>query len=465
MDLLAAIRAQPLVASVQASEGPIDDTETLLKLAQASLQAGVRALRLEGVERIDRIRKATGAPVIGLIKKRYPGSEVYITPTLAEVDALLKTGCEAITYDATGRPRPNETTTAAIVARIHAGGALAMADCDDRVTATRALQEGADLIGTTLAGYTPARAATPGPDLPLVFEIAGLGLPVIAEGRFRERWQVEAARRAGATGVVVGAALNDPVRNTDALLPRRVDGEVGAVDIGGTWIRFGRFSPDGMLLEAVRDPLPPTQEERRRWIEARLGGVVALGVATGGVVHAGRVVEAKPIIPDHVGATFTEEAFGIPTNALNDGLATAWGHACRPEAAGRRVATLALGTGVGAGLVADGRIVMGPQGEYPRLNDLPFEDGTVEHALGGASLGVAPNRDLRIRARRAFRMCVQVVRDVWLADLVFVCGGVASADWLSEEIEAFGLTPSPFGDDAGLYGAAALALHPPESGP
>lgn len=461
MALLAAIRAQPLIASVQASEGPVDDAETLLRLAQASLQAGVRALRLEGVERIERIRKATGAPVIGLIKKRYPGSEVYITPTLAEVDALLKTGCEAIAYDATDRARPSQTTTAAIIARIHAGGALAMGDCDDLAAGERAAREGADLIGTTLAGYTSARAATPGPDLPLVLELAGLGIPVIAEGRYRERWQVEAASRAGATGVVVGAALNDPVRNTDALLPRRVDGEVGAVDIGGTWIRFGRFSPAGKLIEAVRTPLPPTQEERRRWIEAQLGGVVALGVATGGVVHAGQVVEAKPIIPDHLGASFSAEVFGIPTLALNDGLATAWGHACRPEAAGRRVATLALGTGVGAGLVADGRIVMGPRGEYPRLNDLPFEDGTVEHALGGASLGIEPNRDLRIRALRAFRMCVQIIREVWLADLVFVCGGVGRADWLSEEIEACGLAPSPFGDDAGLYGAAALALHPP----
>lgn len=462
MDLFAALRAQPLIASVQASDGPLDDTEALLKLARASLQVGVRALRLEGVGRIERIRAETGAHVIGLVKKRFPGSDVYITPTLDEVDALLATGCEAIAYDATARPRPHATATAEMVARIHAGGALAMADCDSLETAQRATREGADLIGTTLAGYTEARFATPGPDLSLVVELAALGAPVIAEGRYRERAQVESAVRAGAIGVVVGAALNDPVRNTQALLPRRVAGEIGAIDIGGTWIRFGRFSPTGKLVEAMRKPLPPTQDERRRWIEARLGDVVALGVATGGVVHAGRVVEAKGIIPDHVGASFTEEVFGIPTVALNDGLATAWGHACLPEAAGRRVATLALGTGVGAGLVAEGRIVLGKHGEYPRLNDLPFEDGTVEHALGGEALGREPNRALRIRARRAFRMCVQVVRDVWLADLVFVCGGVGRADWLAEEIEGLALTPSPFGEDAGLYGAAFLALYPPD---
>ncbi|HWA82858.1 MAG TPA: hypothetical protein VG820_05475, partial [Fimbriimonadaceae bacterium] len=118
---LTVLREQPLIVSVQASPGSaVEDTDTLLRLAQASLAQGVRVLRLEGAERVARIREATGAPVIGLIKRVDPDSPVYITPTAAEVDALLGTGCEAVALDATVR----QTGLRSLVERIHKGKAL-----------------------------------------------------------------------------------------------------------------------------------------------------------------------------------------------------------------------------------------------------------------------------------------------------------------------------------------------------
>src|SRR5437870_4658500 len=103
-ELLALLREQPLVVSVQATDGSaVDDTETLLKLAQASTAQGIRILRLEGAERVELIRKETGAATIGLVKRFYAGSPIYITPTAKEVDALLATGCEVIALDATLR--------------------------------------------------------------------------------------------------------------------------------------------------------------------------------------------------------------------------------------------------------------------------------------------------------------------------------------------------------------------------
>src|SRR5690606_37265295 len=76
---------------------------------------------------------------------------------------------------------------------------------------------------------------------------------------------------------------------------------------------------------------------------------------------------------------------------INDGLATAWGHACHPKFAGMRVATLALGTGIGAGLAGKGEIITDNFGNYPRINDAYIADGeTIEQTLGGLALEQNP---------------------------------------------------------------------------
>lgn len=465
--LLEVLDSAPLIASVQASPGsPLDTATALLPLAQASLQQGVRVLRLQGLEAIRAIRGATGAPVIGLIKRAYEGSEVYITPTALEVDELLGTDAAVIALDATDRPRPSGATFAELVARIHAGGRLAMADCDTLESALQAERAGADLIGTTLAGYTRESAsAETGPALGLVRTVAvRSGAPVVAEGRYQAPWHVQAALRSGARAVVVGGALNDPVKQTRAMLAgaRRAEGLVGAVDIGGTRLRFAVFDADWRLLEREETALPLEPGVRLAWIRGRAGktGVSRLGVSSGGCIDpaTGEVWSAKPIIPGHVGTRFDASSLGLPALALNDGLATAWGHACLPEYAGSRVATLALGTGVGFGLVDQGRIVCGPRGEPQHLNDQPAPEGaSYEELLGGATLGRTPGADARAAAQRAAQAALGAVRRLFHPDAVVVCGGVGLAEWLDIE----GATRSPFGPDAGLYGAAALALFPP----
>jgi len=466
-ELMAWLSGAPLIASVQASEGsPVDSPETLLLLAQASLANGCRILRLQGVDNIRHIKGATNAPVIGLIKRTYPNSRVYITPTLTEVDVLLATGCEVIALDGTPRARPAEPLNN-LIERIHAGGALAMADVDCVESAEAAIAAGADLIGTTLAGYTDAPSTT-GPDLGLLAELIRLGVPVIAEGRYTQRWQGEAALRAGACGLVVGGALNDPVKQTNALKPRITNGNVGAVDIGGTWLRFASFSADLTLTGSERIALPIAKEERLDWIRDRIKSmnVQALGISTGGTVRpaTGEVWEAKPIIPGHQGTVFSEATLGIPTVALNDGLATAWGHACHREFGGMRVATLALGTGVGCGVTEQGRVLMGPNGEYPRLNDLPGPGGqSYEDLMGGAALTPDPTDTQKRLALRAISQAIDTIRAMYQPDVIVVCGGVGLSPWMASQYGRFRIVPSPYGEDAGLYGAAALALWPPDN--
>jgi predicted NBD/HSP70 family sugar kinase len=330
------------------------------------------------------------------------------------------------------------------------------------------------MLSTTLGGYTSARKATIGPDLELLRTVrSAVRVPVLAEGRFSERWQVETALRMGAAGVVVGGALNDPVKQTRALLPRRprFDGPVGAVDIGGTWLRFATFGNDWSIGEVQRVAYPHNRAARLDWIKAQIAarGAVAIGVSTGGIVDpaTGEVWTAKEyLMPDHAGLRFSEETLGVPTFAIGDGHATAWGHACVPEFAGLRIATLALGTGLGAGFVRDRTIWAGRRGEYPRVNDLPTRSGeTYEKLLGGLHIGKEPGPEAKERAVAALEDAVHAVETLYFPDRIVIAGSVGLSDWMAPHVERLGLVPSPFGSDAGLYGAAATVLFPPETDP
>ena len=413
--------------------------------------------------------------MIGLLKRRYPDSEVTITPTAQDVDAMLDLGCHAVALDGTLRPRPKGHTLEALIARIHRRKGLAMADCDSLASAMAAVAAGADLVGTTLGGYTKDHPMTEGPDLELLREIVrGVGVPVIAEGRYAQRWQVDAALRIGAVGVAIGGALNDPVKQTRALWPSfrpytpsdDPPASIGAVDIGGTWLRFARFTEDWQMVDVQREPYPTTRVERLKWIEAKVkeSGVRAVGVSTGGIVdpRTGEVWKAKEyLMPDHVGIVFDEENLGVPTFAFGDGHASAWGSANLSQYAGRRVATLALGTGVGCGFVREGRIWSGRRGEYPRINDLPAAGGgTYEALLGGQHLTRTPTDSQKADALKALEGAVEALRDLYFPDDLVVCGSVGLSDWLAPELARLGAVASPFGSDAGLYGAAALALFP-----
>lgn len=482
--LLAIFADAPLIASVQASEGsPVDDPETLLKLAQASLANGVRVLRLQGIANIGRIKSVTGAPVIGLIKKSYPVSEVYITPTSVEVDALIEADCEIIALDGTERPRPNGERFEDLVARIHAAGRLAMADCDSINDAIVAVRAGADLVGSTLCGYTASSRGAILPTIGWVRLVSDFVEPprgggsgrfvVIAEGGYAEPWQVQAALRAGAKAVVVGGALNDPVKQTRAFAKAAIQPKkpVGAVDIGGTWLRAGVISPDGEVLESERIPVPKTRIERNAWINAwlRANGTTEVGIGAGGIIHpvTGEVLFSKPIILDHVGTVFSKEIDAERVVALNDGHATAWGHAMYQEFAGTRVATLALGTGVGFGVVNRGRIMMGDHGEHARINDTPTRKGKIyDDLLGGAAVTANPSESQQADALEAATEAVHLVNTLYYPEHIVIAGGIGLQPWMdSHKLRLAAPTAmvhlTPYGPDAGLVGAGFLALYPP----
>lgn len=474
-EFLAILKECPLIASVQASPGsPLDDPETLLKLAKASLSQGVKVLRLQGVENIKRIKGETGVPVIGLIKRQYPDSEVYITPTIREVEELLETGCEVIALDGTERRRYRDESLQTLVKHSVSAGKIVLGDCDTVASLHYAQTCGCQIASTTLAGYTPDRAMTHGPDLPqLAMFLSQAEVPVVAEGRYDSDSHVIDALRLGAKAVVVGGALNDPFKQTARFKAAATaatstrHGNVGAVDIGGTWIRFGLFSPDWKLLELRRVPRHDTNDERLSWIEETRAEfkVTRVGVSSGGVIDptSGRVVSSKDSIPDNVGFSRLVKHKDTWYRAINDGLASSWGHAYVAEFFGLNVFTLAIGTGVGAGYTLAGKLLLGMAGDYLHVNDWRMEDGrTVEETIGGMYQPESPTEADNLCLEVSVARVVDRVFHSYQPDKVVLCGSIGSSPAILKMFESRDdVVSSPFGADAGLYGAAALALFPP----
>lgn len=206
-----------LIVSCQAYPGePLRHPETTAQMAEAVVAGGAVAIRAQGLADISFIKGRTTVPLIGLWKDGHDG--VFITPTLRHARAVRDAGAEIIALDGTRRPRPDGLTLADTIARLRdSGPTLIMADCGSLDDALAASDAGADLIGTTLAGYTDDRPRTTGPDLELLTQIVTHlpGLPVVAEGRVHTPEQARAALNTGAHAVVVGTAITHPTTITN----------------------------------------------------------------------------------------------------------------------------------------------------------------------------------------------------------------------------------------------------------
>ncbi|MBV8491669.1 MAG: N-acetylmannosamine-6-phosphate 2-epimerase [Candidatus Eremiobacteraeota bacterium] len=202
-----------LIVSVQAWPGSaIDDPYVISAMARAAQEGGAVAVRIQGVDNLRAVRELVELPIVGLIKREYPGFAPYITPTRAEVGEIVACGAEIVAFDATGRDRPANDDVESIVEAIHAARALAMADCATFADARRAWGCNADIVATTLCGYTDDTAGAELPALDLVAALrdarASEGF-VVCEGGVHRPEQLRAAFEAGADAVVVGTAITN----------------------------------------------------------------------------------------------------------------------------------------------------------------------------------------------------------------------------------------------------------------
>lgn len=203
-----------LIVSCQALEDePLYSSYIMSKMAYAAKEGGAVGIRANTTADINAIRQAVRLPVIGIVKREYAGSEVYITPTIKEVDELASCGVEIIALDATSRPRPGGETLYVFFKRIREKypNQLFMADCSTYEEGLEASLMGFDLIGTTLSGYTQETKGKELPNLDLIKQLSkDLNKPVIGEGGIWTPEQLKAAFSAGAFAAVIGSAITRP---------------------------------------------------------------------------------------------------------------------------------------------------------------------------------------------------------------------------------------------------------------
>ncbi|MCI9061198.1 MULTISPECIES: N-acetylmannosamine-6-phosphate 2-epimerase [Romboutsia] len=201
-----------LIVSCQALEDePLHSSFIMGRMANAAKEGGAVAIRAQGVDDIIEIKKATSLPVIGIIKRSYDDSEIYITPTKKEIDELLESGCEMIALDATNRKRPKDESLQELISYIKSKGILVMADISNYEEAIISAKLGVDCVSTTLAGYTSYTECLEGPNLELIkMLVKDLDIPVIAEGKINTPEDLKNVYEAGVYSAVVGSAITRP---------------------------------------------------------------------------------------------------------------------------------------------------------------------------------------------------------------------------------------------------------------
>ncbi len=204
-----------LIVSCQAVKGePLYGLDIMHHFARAAVLGGAKGIRANYVSDINAIKKEVDVPVIGIIKAVYEGSDVYITPTLKEVKALLTTGCEVIALDATNRFRPNGEKLEDLVEYIrdHAPNVEIMADCSTFEEAEAADAMGFDYVGSTLRGYTEYTKGISIPDYDMLSRMRKeLNAKVIAEGGIWEISQLDKVLECDPYAVVIGSAVTIPM--------------------------------------------------------------------------------------------------------------------------------------------------------------------------------------------------------------------------------------------------------------
>lgn len=214
MDILKSLKGKIIVSSQAMPDEPLYKEECMFALMQSVVNGGAEALRVAGARDIKNAKKLN-VPVIGLTKPNGLPTNwkeiVYITPGLKEVNELINAGADIIAFDGTSRPHDN-CSLEDIIGTIHQAKRLAMADISTLEEGINCAELGADIISTTLAGYTPESGEpTKGPDYELLSALVkALDKPIILEGRIWTPEDVKKAFEYGAYCVVIGSAITRP---------------------------------------------------------------------------------------------------------------------------------------------------------------------------------------------------------------------------------------------------------------
>lgn len=214
MSILEKLKGKVIVSSQAMPDEPLHQEECMIAMMKSCINGGATALRVADARDVKNAKKL-GVTVIGLTKPDGLPSNwkeiVYITPGLKEVNSLIDAGADIIAFDGTSRPHDG-CTLEEIINTVHAANRLAMADISTLEEGINCANLGADIISTTLAGYTmESGEPTIGPDYELLQNLVKtVDKPVILEGRIWTPEEVKKAFEYGAHCVVIGSAITRP---------------------------------------------------------------------------------------------------------------------------------------------------------------------------------------------------------------------------------------------------------------
>ena len=210
LELLESIKSGLIVSCQAPADSPLHDPLVIAAMAKAALNRGSVGVRIDTPTHVAAVRQNIASfPIIGLWKQQIPGFEVYITPRFADAVAIANAGADIIAIDGTLRPRPNGENLSNLIRKIHQElGKLVMADVDTMASASAAVDAGADILGTTLYGYTADTSYFSPPGWSLLSEmLSKFDLPVICEGGVASPQMAVQALQLGAYAVVIGNAI------------------------------------------------------------------------------------------------------------------------------------------------------------------------------------------------------------------------------------------------------------------
>ena len=205
-----------LIVSCQAlPHEPLHSSFIMGRMALAAQEGGAAGIRANTKEDIAEIQAQVDLPIIGIVKRDYEDSKVYITPTMKEIEELMEVKPEIIALDATVDLKPGGKTLDGFYREIRAAypEQLLMADCSTVEEALHADELGFDFIGTTLVGYTEQSRGLKieADDFAIIRQIVAKARHrVIAEGNINTPEKARRVIELGAFSVVVGSIITRP---------------------------------------------------------------------------------------------------------------------------------------------------------------------------------------------------------------------------------------------------------------
>lgn len=215
MNKLEEVKGKLIVSCQALPDEPLHSSYIMGRMAYAAYTGGASGIRANTVADIKEIKTTVNLPIIGIIKEQYGDNNVYITPTMKEVDALMAEGVDIIAIDGTKRERPDGKTLEELMKEVRAKypDQLFMADISCAEEAVECERLGFDIVGTTLVGYTEYTKGND-PLTELAKVVKAVKIPVIGEGNIDTPVKAKKALEIGAYAVVVGGAITRPQQIT-----------------------------------------------------------------------------------------------------------------------------------------------------------------------------------------------------------------------------------------------------------